>query len=431
MEVIKRSEWVSMSNASKQLSVYLDPFSTSTFTPKIPDGKAPSSIGARHRCLTTLNFYSTTVSKMIILYPGMNTYFDVFTKIGNDYTYEPNVSSTGQNNVDKANANDIADDSYYLSTNKVYSHWRQVSLGLKLSLISGATVGGGYYESIRVPVSMISRYFQYDQAALSVTMNGAYCEDIEVTDWSQSESYESGGLRDLSSLTFSPVALNTDHDFKMIDHRVDFAKGRDDDSKIYNNVDYSSLGWNQAHRYLFDGSFEIILIRLIAEPDTTLLARVISNHELLIEENNVNRRFHTDTSRSRIPVSDANEYRKEAATNASSVRSEDLAETADDIAVAESNETALVTPVKKRSHSDAFRRVTGRIKNFASDVTEGVGTVEHVGKELASTAASLAGIAAMYTATTMRAAEPLAVEGGEALLGATETVLPFAAAGLL
>lgn len=164
------------SRAHNAISVYLNPFSTKTTQPKIPDGKTNMSLGIRQNVnMNITNDDAPTITCLIRAHNTTPLEVDGAAVSNTDYQFPV---------ADNAN-----------------SKWRVVSQAARFMLINNNDNNEGWFEAAR-----ISDY------ALS-TVDGTSIVDLP--------SYFTGRLRDIGKYIFQLKPLNIDHDFNLAIEPVD------------------------------------------------------------------------------------------------------------------------------------------------------------------------------------------------------------------
>lgn len=141
-----------MSMYSKCKSVISNPFSTATNQPKIPDGRAPASMGGKRNLMTTINFdqYDTWD---IIISPRFDTpiYYATETRATNAATPVIDGIGTFMDNHPFTTSYVSTDSTTQAkqNTSSEISKIRLVSQGTKITLTNSTDDNDGYFEAFR------------------------------------------------------------------------------------------------------------------------------------------------------------------------------------------------------------------------------------------------------------------------------------------
>lgn len=308
--------------AAAELHVYKDPFSTKTAQPRIPDGRVYRSLGISNQTAGeivcnqsgskpagALTGLPETGIMHIMMYSGLNSGAVVWGSQGGvinasetPYTaYEcafehmtfdgvPEIAAIGTPTPSGAT----------LAISGGYASWRQVSEGLKLSLLNPSEFDDGWFEMIRLkePLDtsnweMSNRKRESDFASLTCHPGSELYRDpgfgLFNRVLSNDPSFKTGLLRDIHKHTFKLAPTYKDHEFKTMmdsyvfpdnqvgtvasigpDRFISFNDGQDDVKGFIENVT--------------DPSFDLVYIRIHGRPGTTNPTRLhynlVSNQEV-------------------------------------------------------------------------------------------------------------------------------------------------------
>lgn len=185
------------SETAQQLAVTLNPFSTATEQPKIPDGSRNHSLGVSMKCSGVITGSDTNNDGWsILLYPGRRTFGVIYP--GKPGTGPGLISNTWLTRPDPLT---YGPDPNGWSDEESLDAWRTVSLGLKLRDISASEKNNGWWCAIRYrprcsdgKVKIYETDGSNDKPAL-VSLP-AY------TSWANDPTYSSGSLKTLGMKNF-------------------------------------------------------------------------------------------------------------------------------------------------------------------------------------------------------------------------------------
>jgi len=323
------------STAAQSLAIYANPFSLSSGQPKIPDGKAVMSIGAKLQVSAQLNNTQAGDDILhVLLYPGLTQGMVVwgdtaqlgtrgFTAYGynNHTTYDLSGVASGSNGNIDANDN--------------INEWRIVSQGLKLSLLNTDEENDGWFECIRYKDSFkASENAFYSGDNLQQTTAAVYGPDIQFgqslanKNLVNSPTYVSGTLNDIHKYQFSLQAQTEDHNFMRLPERWYMENGIDNGViggiNEYVNLQADTAQCHSIQKSLVDQAYDAVYIRIHCRANTgtssntgsKLLAHLISNQELVYDEDQNEHKFMTQTQFAQKAVNKANERQRKNNTGA-------------------------------------------------------------------------------------------------------------------
>ena len=279
--------------STKQLFAYVDPFDLTTHTPKIPDGKSTTSIGVG---FTTRGVVNTVggVGTYIVLIPGFTRFCFVISSAGGlfdppDYQF----GFTTDSGFSKTKVG--SDGAFFFSARDSVYMWRQVSLGLRIMPISALSTINGSWESISVPISRYANDHEYsvDDWAFNLTIE--YINELAALEWVNHETFKSGRLADIGDLVFSPLGRNTDHPFHEMESRMYFFDGEDEN--MIERGKENSISWALLREYIYDNTYDAVIVKVVSEMPVKLLLTARSNHEHVQQEGALERRYHTESER--------------------------------------------------------------------------------------------------------------------------------------
>ena len=323
------------SSAAQSLAIYSNPFSLSSGQPKIPDGKAVMSIGAKLQVSAQLlNTQAGDDILHVLLYPGLTQGMVVwgdtsslgtrgFTAYGynNHTTYDLSGVVAGNNGNIEANDN--------------INEWRIVSQGLKLSLLNTDEENDGWFECIRYKDSFkASENAFYSGDNLQQATSAVYGPDIQFgqslanKNLVNSPTYVSGTLNDIHKYQFSLQAQTEDHNFMRLPERWYMENGVDNGVlggiEQYVNLQADTAQCHSIQKSLVDQSYDAVYIRIHCRANagtsnntgSKLLAHLISNQELVYDEDQNEHKFMTQTQFAQDAVNKANERQRKKNTGA-------------------------------------------------------------------------------------------------------------------
>lgn len=224
---------------ARYLSVFMDPFSNASLTPRIPDGKAISSVGLQIQYRLTVQPSGVNTSEVVfLLQPNILSplVWRAIMSLSNGAT--PPVFTDGA-----VNFGIIADQVIKLQTatdtavpaagtaadpwdgvtrigqvksDSIYK-WRVVSQGLHLTLINQSDSNDGWFEACRMNTASFAE--QYAIAKKVGSDDSVICwpeKDYWVLDTAKltsQPSYTTGRLRDIHNVIFSLNPEGNDHEF--------------------------------------------------------------------------------------------------------------------------------------------------------------------------------------------------------------------------
>lgn len=300
--------------ATKQLLMYHNPFSTATKQPKIPDGKVGESLGFQTQNVRELVADEGTGIMTILLFPGMsagaiaineNTAVGTFLSPANQINV---MGYTGSNSIDYSAVQGGGAGNVVL--NDLYANWRIVSQGLRLSLLNPAETDDGWWEAARLHVGAdpadymcMGKDLVLDNTA-GVIIPHLLAQSVAsgAVPLVNENSYTTGTLRELKNHLFSLHPIRDDHDFVQprttmsldaadsgavdpVDQTVRFVSGKDNAQELVDSM--------------IDKSFDMIVIKIHGRTDATnrtrLHANLVSNQEIIFAASEREARFHTAT----------------------------------------------------------------------------------------------------------------------------------------
>ena len=219
----------------------LDPFDTKIPQPKLLDNSVDYSAGVKFR--QTGNFScDPAVATHVWLFPGISTPLN--WRRTADVIAQASPSFTNHAASDRASI----------------KRWRLVSCGLKFNLLNSGDEDDGIWEAVRVPNVVTADVSSITGDATGLTVRGTGLSDLPAY-----RSYQSGRLKDLHRFMFKLNSQALDHPFKNGAH-----------SGTESNLDQN-----------FDAIYIKITGRLNATSPSVLMYDVVSNQEIVYEDNTI------------------------------------------------------------------------------------------------------------------------------------------------
>jgi len=224
----------------------LDPFDTTFQQPKLYDGSITRSSGLKFRATGNITLDAAGADNFLVLFPGFSNCF--CWKIGaaaySTHTTFPTHLDTTTN---RANVNRL----------------RNVSTGLRLSLLNSSDDNEGYWEAVRVPYEEFKAQWNFSDASALIG------EDMVVTPTStwtfgnmvNTPTFQTGRLRDIHRFLFKLNSTAPDHPFIS-----------------------TSLSATPTFSQCIDPYFDVIVIKIVGRIDAVtpsmLQYDVVSNQEV-------------------------------------------------------------------------------------------------------------------------------------------------------
>lgn len=247
--------------SSKQLAVYINPFSVATQQPKIPDGSKNFSLGSSFRSQSVLTMDAANQYATIIVYPACSSFGAAMVHAAAAGQIATPFTQAGVNNVTFFSVSTEmglptgapGDVDFQMPE---LESWRMVSAGIKISCINNSLANDGYWQAIRLRQCQVTTGLVGDGEGIMPNLTSY----PPVTGWPNDPTFSSGRLRDIGKKSFM-LAQNGEH------HWRDWGTGN-------LNVEIDE----NAH-YWFDDSLDIIIIRISAAANTQLLINGFGNYE--------------------------------------------------------------------------------------------------------------------------------------------------------
>lgn len=268
------------------ISALRNPFATRTIHPVIPDGKTHISSGQRIQAVQQVNGIAGSGIIEMFLFPGLNSCMTYRVNNGDAANVGTIPFGTTHAWLTSTSATTNSPSPKQQSSESAICSWRTVSCGARISLINNAETNEGWFEACRINVCD-AESFSWRVAGGDGTGNSSYyisaaknngfvsTEDFGVQNLALSPSFVSGKLRDLHKYTFRLNANTNDREF------VPVAQP-DDACPVRNAVDVA---------------MDCIYIRVHGSAGTKLMTHIVSNQEIIYDENTALYRTSTRTGR--------------------------------------------------------------------------------------------------------------------------------------
>jgi hypothetical protein len=321
-----KSPWKSIGGGNRIrncITTYMNPFSTATAIPKIPDGKSSFSTGVRLQNVQPVRNDAEQDMK-IYIFPGLTSgcYVSGDDRLNFDYPPTTAVLAT-EAGVANHEGQPIHDDywtgrrvgslysrhieipqGFYAFDTDVVNYntagipikkWRVVSQATKIMLTNNYDNNEGWFEAFRT-VAEPSEFRVQSIEKLPVAtpcatwaavdaLNRAHytfgaipdTAKIDVNNIVEHPSYVSGKLRDIGKYVFQLKPVNNHHEFLDLGDEI--------------KRDHS----------LIDRGYDMIVIVIHGRPGgnanvgSALVVHTVSNQEIIYDENNVMARFHSES----------------------------------------------------------------------------------------------------------------------------------------
>ncbi len=314
------------------LAIYRDPFTPRAAEAKIPDGKTRLSVGTRLNASRSLKNKSGGDDILhVLLYPGISQGMVVWGDTGE--LTNRGFTATQYNNhmtFDVAsiyNAGAGADGPVIF--NEKISKWRLVSQGLKLQLMNTDEENDGWFQAIRLndafQAAQLGFYSGDNVNQQTSTVFGpdlTMLTDLENKNLMNSPTYSEGRLKDIHKTCFELQPQTDDHEFKSLPAKYTVVNGTDI-ATVGGGPAYVSLQGDtaQAHAIvgqLLDDAFDCVYIRIHCRSNTgagsttgsSLRAHIISNQEIVYDEDQSEHKFMTQSNGSANTVAAANSAKR-------------------------------------------------------------------------------------------------------------------------
>ena len=302
------------SKAYDQLRVYLNPFSTATNNPKIPDGKCRLSVGVRLQAVREWENDDSNVMEFLI-FPGLLGGLEA--RNATPPPTLPGLSGLLLNFSNHLNFNvgrdsetdDPAGDvrSFYTigqDANTQCNKWRLVSQGVRFTMVNNSDENDGWWEAVRLVMPSGVENVEIRRADTGGALGSLVDGDVAgalvspeidniidpTVQLVEQPSYVTGRLRNIHQFLFQLKPHDTNHPFVELQR-----------SHKYQNV-APTLNEAAAESQFIDHSYDCIFLRVHCRSNqnpgaTRIMAHVTSNQELLYDNQAQFARFMTETDK--------------------------------------------------------------------------------------------------------------------------------------
>lgn len=274
----------SNSDAVKQLAVIRNPHSTETSCPKIPDGSETVSLGQRY------HYFNGGVD----LQAGDNTFL-LFPGLLSNIVY---ITKQGTNNV--VSKNELQQIPFPTAAGDTIEplaevrKWRCVSAGLKIRCTNSALQDEGSWTARRVTIPLRAANYVCSTSAThleSVAPNLMELDNagslFDIAQHSQSTTFTSGKLRDLSRVYFQLQDQSQGaHDMIEILEEFQLQGSGGIGAGLQDNTLQNTLANDTAVSTLVDSAMDGIIITINATDNTKINLDAVSNYEIVFNQRN-------------------------------------------------------------------------------------------------------------------------------------------------
>jgi len=338
-------------DSAASLNVIADPFSLATTAAIVPDGKCIMSVGQRLQSIKEVQQTAVADAPLTcLLFPGLGNGISWFNTAKTTTTatvtvHQPYTSHGSWKFFAGPDPGVNTDPYTYVqaqqnSGNGDISQWRIVSQGLRLSLTNNSDQNDGWWEAIRITPNNDGTFWAFAQDnteppdedprfdpdsyipdSARVVAQGSSFNAVLKSNFADNPSYMSGKLRDIHKHQFFLKMVNTDHDLRQLKTTYNLINGtvaRQPDGIDGHDGYVDNLpAWNcPGAAVVADGanvgelvagnvdfSYDMIVIRIHGRPSnvsssesintpTRILSHVVSNQEVVYQENTFLERFH-------------------------------------------------------------------------------------------------------------------------------------------
>jgi len=294
-----------------QLHLYHDAFAGTTASPKIPDGKAESSVGLHMQAVREAIGGEVDGLMDIVFFPGLgvcarisgSTAGDSETAMVDFPEWRDTSQYVGNGFVDHLS-------NFRIQRTNSLAKWRLVSSALQIKLLNASEEDDGWWEAIRLHSDIESDDWNlkaFFPPGIGDWSNGSHlCRNVPTGIMETSDkSYATGLLRDLGKVQFDLKPTYVDHEFKTpaeahnIRNGVTFSNGTLVPVDNANDCAFQA-GSDVLQRLVRDAtdqSFDAILIKIHGRPNITTPTRLhmnfVSNYEAIYDRVTDLSLFHT------------------------------------------------------------------------------------------------------------------------------------------
>lgn len=426
--------------ARKEMSVFYDAFSNATAQPRVPDGKALSSMGHKNQRIYEIHNRQDEKNVVhILLYGGLgggaivcNTALTGVNPPNRAWTHMGYQDFGGfkMNDFETLAIDDTQSDSLNITNVENFSKWRLVSQGLRLKLVNPAEEDDGWWEAVR-----LSECLDEDDWVMTTRNDLNDWEsgdDVTVSPYGQwilgtlgtreltnHASYSNGRLKDIHKSEFQLKPIGDDLTFQDLSDKYNTPYKKDSaPSNIcctgFNDTGHREFRFNRGNikanrliKDLVDWNHDMVYIRLHTRPHvqqvdgtasgtangSRVLAHLVANHEVMYQPTEKEAKFQSVGNRY-AAFDQGRESKSRGADGGSSKAAqssgeEDELHDSSNIAAQRLFSASTLPPVPDSSgpsvaeakKPSAKKSLSADLKKAADDLTEGKASAEQRRKE--------------------------------------------------
>lgn len=312
--------------AMRELSVFRNPFSVATSSPRIPDGKVESSIGIKSQGRLEIkpSWVGEDASDGIthlFIYPGLGSGLIVYKHTGEGLRQYEVVGYKDHGHIESSNLG-----SGTTNLNRTFenidhiSKWRLVSQGVKLECVNNDDFNDGWFEAVRLSepideenwmICLSNNSTDWDTNTVVAPAIRYLDGDLKTRNLVDEPSYTMGRLKDIHNLEFHLQPTNNDPDFNKMSQNTLLYQTVDT-----LNPDQAISSVNAPHYYAYmrggkpecrnlvndyiDRNHDCVYVRIHGRTDgeTRILAHVVSNQELKFSGDQRESKYESKTTKS-------------------------------------------------------------------------------------------------------------------------------------
>lgn len=306
----------------KHLKIYNDPFFPANNAPKIPDGKTVQSIGYANRATYQVNVTQPVTN--ILLFPGIDSCAYVL-ETDTAGTQNLKIMHLSDKNSFVSNATAASDQSFEQPQESAIHRWRNVSLGMHISLTNNAEENDGWWEACRFGTTSDARDYIIATQPDKVNIVPFLAANMTSSEMAKLPSYVNGDLRDIKFGQFSCRPEGNEHDFVklrneysvnasgpndnletpapagLIVQQKEDAQGADVALTKVNRFREDNAKNHQIIEQMVDLGWDCVLVRIHGRVlptgnvgrNSSLRVTIAQNQEIIYDERSINSRFHT------------------------------------------------------------------------------------------------------------------------------------------
>jgi hypothetical protein len=247
---------------NKCVAVYLNPYSTATQHPKIPDGSRNYTLGASFRS----QFAVTGQTIDVILIPTLTCFGCTHVTANNPFYWSTVTEATGESAFVPHQLN-LTNPQGNLQ-NVTYEAWRGISFGMKVRTINNDQQNDGHYQAVRVkPCHPVAYINDRVEDLLPMNQIPSQIPIADVSTWPNDPTYSSGRIKDLIAKDFMLATEENEHPWV----------------ELFDNANVKKM----------DTSFDIVCLRLNGTATTNMLFDFYGNYEYCIRPGSALNMFQT------------------------------------------------------------------------------------------------------------------------------------------